>query len=61
MAWNVFHKYMTMSDCHSFGSREGAVQYACALINSGTEAHGIAVGTKDQGGHEIRLIHADLI
>jgi len=54
---------MTRSECRSFGSRELAVQYACELLNEGREAGENAprVGKAYVGGHDIRLIRADLV
>jgi hypothetical protein len=62
MTWNVFHRYMGMSNCHSFGSRELAIRYACGLLDDGKEARRIAPGARKMrlGGHEIRLMRAGL-
>jgi len=62
MTWNVSHRHMAISDCHSFASRELAVRYACALLDQAKEARksAIRLGRTSVGGHEIRLIRADL-
>jgi hypothetical protein len=62
MTWNISHRHRAISDVHSFASRELAVQYACALLNQAQEARKTAIrlGQTSVGGHEIRLIRADL-
>jgi hypothetical protein len=62
MNWNVFHRHRALSDCHSFDNRELAVRYACALLHDEKEARGSApgIGKRIPGGHNIRLIRAEL-